>query len=507
LFFAGRLLRVFGFERTDQFQGAHELASGKQTDISCLIIGAGPVGLGAATRWMQVHGEGCLVVESSEWPGGLAASFRDSKGFTWDLGSHLQFSHYEYYDVVLKNAMPADTWNERVRVTEVWFDGQFIPYPFQLNLHRLQPQQRWECVEGLLTRAASTNGSAVDFGSWCKSTFGAGITQHFMRPYNEKLWACPLGLMASSWIADRVAVPEIDSVLRGICLQQDSTVWGPNAEFRYPKSGGSGTVWEAVASQLPIGTIRYGVSVKSIDAEKRIATFTDGSSCRFESCISAIPLTKLHHILGRPEELQSVTELRANSTHVVGVGLQGTPSEHLKSQCWSYFPDAHIPFYRLTVMSNLSRNNAPMDSDHWSLMSEVSEPAGETLNESDVRRSVTSALEELGFIQSDAIVNVWHRRLEMGYPVPTVDRDTILRPLNSWLESHDIYSRGRFGAWKYEVSNQDHCFMQGVEVVNRILHGQTEDTLNDPAAVNERYNTIDYAPRFGCLKSGDPARQ
>jgi hypothetical protein len=41
-----------------------------------------------------------------------------------------------------------------------------------------------------------------------------------------------------------------------------------------------------------------------------------------------------------------------------------------------------------------------------------------------------------------------------------------------------VYSRGRFGAWKYEVGNMDHSFMQGVEVVERIFTGKTEITIN-----------------------------
>ena len=45
------------------------------------------------------------------------------------------------------------------------------------------------------------------------------------------------------------------------------------------------------------------------------------------------------------------------------------------------------------------------------------------------------------------------------------------------LKMADIASRGRFGAWKYEVSNQDHSFMQGVEWVNSVLLDVPEVTV------------------------------
>jgi hypothetical protein len=38
--------------------------------------------------------------------------------------------------------------------------------------------------------------------------------------------------------------------------------------------------------------------------------------------------------------------------------------------------------------------------------------------------------------------------------------------------------------WKYEVSNQDHSFMQGVEVVERLLNGHREITAFDPDHAN-----------------------
>jgi hypothetical protein len=90
------------------------------------------------------------------------------------------------------------------------------------------------------------------------------------------------------------------------------------------------------------------------------------------------------------------------------------------------------------------------------------------------------------------ILSRWHRILEPGYPTPSLERDAILNDALPVLETQNIYSRGRFGAWKYEVSNQDHSFMQGVEVVDRLVFGRFEPTLNHPAKINRNYNSFPY---------------
>src|SRR5262245_1695648 len=58
-----------------------------------IIIGAGPTGLGAAYRLKELGHTDFMVYESSPYVGGLAHSFTDEKGFTWDIGGHVMFSH------------------------------------------------------------------------------------------------------------------------------------------------------------------------------------------------------------------------------------------------------------------------------------------------------------------------------------------------------------------------------------------------------------------------------
>jgi hypothetical protein len=62
----------------------------------------------------------------------------------------------------------------------------------------------------------------------------------------------------------------------------------------------------------------------------------------------------------------------------------------------------------------------------------------------------------------------------MSYPVPSLTRDRSLGVIQPWLQSQSIFSRGRFGAWLYEIGNMDHSTMQGVEFVDHVLLGRPE---------------------------------
>ena len=90
---------------------------------------------------------------------------------------------------------------------------------------------------------------------------------------------------------------------------------------------------------------------------------------------------------------------------------------------------------------------------------------------------------------SDDIVSIYHRRLEHGYPTPSLSRDSVLDDALPELRKYNIWSRGRFGSYKYEIANQDHSLMLGVEAVDNILFGCHEVTLDHPNIVNQKKNT------------------
>ena len=94
------------------------------------------------------------------------------------------------------------------------------------------------------------------------------------------------------------------------------------------------------------------------------------------------------------------------------------------------------------------------------------------------------------------VVSLYHRRLEHGYPTPSLGRDAVLAQALPWLRQQSIWSRGRFGSYKYEVANQDHSLMLGVECGDNVVGGSMEVTLNHPNIVNGMRNTdLRYAPQ------------
>ena len=446
-----------------------------------LVIGAGPTGISAAWRLAEHGHTDWLLVEGEDHPGGLATSVRDDAGFTWDLGGHVLFSHYRYFDALMRSAL-GDAWVEHEREAWVWMRERWVPYPLQNNIWRLPSDDLAPCLEGLvdLLKRNGDAGPPPTFAAWLQRAFGDGLCTTFMYPYNFKVWAYGPEKLGVGWMGERVATVDLKRILRNLVHQRDDVSWGPNATFRFPLHGGTGAIWDALAAQLPAHNVALGRRLTRVDTASRVAHFADGSTERYDAMVSSMPLDALLRILSdRPELSARAPGFVHSSSHIIGVGFDGQPPADLRTKCWMYFPEPETPFYRVTVFSNYSPNNVARPGEQWSLMAEVSESSDKPVDVSRIIDDTIAGFRRVGFIADDTpIVTTWHRRLEHGYPTPWLGRDELLDEILPALEACGIYSRGRFGAWKYEVSNQDHSSMQGVEAVDFLLTGAAETTVH-----------------------------
>jgi protoporphyrinogen oxidase len=459
-----------------------------------VIIGAGPTGIGAAYRLKELGITDFLVIEKDSYAGGLATTFKDRKGFYWDIGGHVQFSHYDYFNKLMKTALGEEGWLEHQRESWVWIKDRFVPYPFQNNIRYLPQEAMWECLQGIINRYEQVNTPpSQNFEDWIYHTFGDGIAQLFMLPYNFKVWAHPANKMDFGWIGERVAVSDLKRVSRNILFQQDDLSWGPNHTFQFPKKGGTGAIWKSLADQIGAQYFSFDKHVVAIDPNQKSIDFADGTQLRYDALLSTAPLDWLTKAVKTvPDQIRDkASGLKHSSSHIVGIGLKGQPPKQLASKCWMYFPEDNCPFYRVTVFSNYSPQNVPDSKVNWSLMAEISESEYKSVDRDKLIEDTIKGMLNTQLIDSkEAVVSTWQYTTEYGYPIPCSDRNGILEEVLPAMEELGVYSRGRFGAWKYEVSNQDHSAMQGVEWVNRMELQVPEVTVHFPNIANANWGML-----------------
>lgn len=469
-------------------------ASDVQTRFA--LLGAGPTGIGAAWRFSQALSSPAetdarfsdqfpfLLLDESAVPGGRATSVTTAEGFTFDYGGHVLFPHPEYGEFIelLDEVVPE--WHASTPIRGVWIDGQLIPTPVQRNIHRLPLPVLAACIGGLLRRKeCALNNGEPTLQLFLEAQFGKTLTRHVMAPLNRKMWAHSPEKLGSAWSTHRsgskeknIADVSVRKLIRNWWLDRDEPGWTPTTRVRYPFRGGTGSIWERVFSSIPQVQRRLNARVQGIDARSKRLFLSDGSQVQYQQLISSIPLDVLLRLISnRPDLHARAGEFRAARVQIFGLGLRGPMPETLKGVHAFSIPAPEIPFWRVNLPSNFSPGNVPDPQTNWSVLCEVS-----IAPDSEVRYSlpeIESALRRMGLLPGETqVISTFNADLRHGYPVPFAGRDRLLGEVQQELERCDIFSRGRFGGWRYEVSNQDHAFMQGVEVVDRLLHNKEEYT-------------------------------
>ncbi|MDB4869632.1 MAG: UDP-galactopyranose mutase [Gemmatimonadales bacterium] len=445
-----------------------------------VIVGAGPTGLGAGYRLREIGYRNFLILEARDRVGGLASSEKSANGFTYDIGGHVLFSHYEYFDRLFDKLLGAD-YQELLRESWVWMCDRFLPYPFQNNIKYLPREIVLECLMGLIEAQKQPFNLARfgNFEDFIQGVFGAGIAKYFMMPYNFKVWAHPPSMMNKEWIGERVSVVDIKRVLGNVVMDRDDAGWGPNATFKYPRHGGTGGLFERMEPYVR-ENLRLNARTVAVDTRNHEVVVEDGTRERYDYLLSTMPMDLLVKSMNGdvPETVRDqAARLRHSGSYIVGVGIkQPSPSK----KCWMYYPESNCPFYRLTYLSNYSPEVVPDASTHYSLLAEISRSEFKPVDKCKVIDETIQGMVNTRMISEsdrEEIVDTHVIDRDYTYPIPSLERDQALTVIHPWLESQSIFSRGRFGAWRYEVGNMDHSVAQGVEWVDRIVLGDEAGEL------------------------------
>lgn len=414
-------------------------------------------------RLLREKGHEVLVLEAESRIGGLCRS-RTVRGFTFDTGgSHIIFSRDKEVLEFMHGVLGSNR-DTRSRNTKILYRNILVKYPFENGLAALPKEDLYFCInEFIRTYVRAEKGEIPppkNFREWIFATFGRGIAELYMIPYNEKIWNYPAHLMSAHWMEGRVPRPPVEDVIKS-AIGIETEGYTHQSIFSYPVEGGIEALVTSIADGLE-DAIFTGFPVRSLVFRDGHWEVSDGTrTVSGDRVISTIPLqhlvTCLHDI---PDEVKNAVQaLRYNSVACIQVGIRGI----VPDISWLYIPDPNQGLAnRISFPSNFSSHVAP--GNHAGILAEITYNEGDAVSrmtDEELINHTVRSLGEMGFITPDQVVHTAVDRQKFAYVVYDLGYLENIRIIREYFKSRGITLEGRFS--RFEYLNMDGCIRNAME--------------------------------------------
>lgn len=427
-----------------------------------VILGAGLTGISAAYHLEQNNFLDYKMFEKEDSIGGLCRSVYQD-GFTFDYTGHLLHINDTYFSNLIDNLVGKENFNAINRRSFIYSKDVYTHYPFQINLFGLPQNVITECLEGFKNRPELKT-EPKTFYQWVLKNFGRGFGKHFFFDYQNKIFAYDIKKISSSWTGRFVPQTSLEQIIQGSKKEPDLQNIGYNSQFYYPKKDGIIYWVKKIADQIK-NPINKNHCVKSINLKNKIVTFTNGHSESYEKLITTLPLDLMLNLI----EDKSSTDLKLAAqklvcNSVVNFNL-GTKKENLSDKHWIYFPENQYPFYRIGFPHNFSTNVTPAGCS--SLYGEFAYTKKSKQNIDETLKYAIASTKKLLNINESDILTEKIIHIDRAYVIYNFWREENLNKLHAKLNENDIFSIGRYGAWKY--SSMQEAVLDGKETIEKLI--------------------------------------
>lgn len=427
------------------------------------ILGGGLSGIVLA-RLLHEKGHEVIVLEKGADYGGLCRS-ESRSGFTYDIGgSHIIFSRDAEVLKFMHDVLEGNRCQNR-RNTKIFYKGKHIKYPFENGLYQLPKEDLFFCInEFVKTLIAAEKGELKkpeNFRDWIIYTFGRGIADSYMIPYNEKIWKFPADKMSLHWVDGRIPRPPVEDIIKS-AAGIETEGYTHQAVFSYPEKGGIEAMIRAIAKPVE-KSIRTGFAVSSVKKESGRFTISSGSSeISADRCISTIPVQELLKCFDSvPKNIRDACgKLKYNSLACVFIGMRGG----VPDISWLYVPEKSDGlFNRVSFPSNYSPHVAP--PGHSAILAEITYREGDDVSkmpDNQILEHTIEALKKMGIIKNkEDVAYIALERQKYAYVIYDLDWKKNISAVKCFFAKQGIGLIGRFA--EFEYFNMDACIRSAMD--------------------------------------------
>ncbi|MDQ6787058.1 MAG: FAD-dependent oxidoreductase [Acidobacteriota bacterium] len=306
------------------------------------IVGAGLAGLTAA-NFLHSRNVPFVLYEAGKKIAGLAASFKDAEGFSYDFGAHFITNRLAEAIGVGDECLTVKHYGEMV-----YLGGKIYSYPFGLvKIPRMT-------LSGIKSKLSGNGHAPASAAEWFRKSYGAALADEVALPLIEA-WSGARSENLSPAVGESLP----GSITKTLYLKAASKLTGRavavgyNREMPekasvyhvYPKEGVS-TLCEKLAAGFE-DKIRLESPVEEIivEGERVVAVKSRGETQEVSAVISTAPANILAKLVRGSDALEKFSKFRYRPMIFVNMKFDG---RGLLPDTVLWFPENDFPFFRLT---------------------------------------------------------------------------------------------------------------------------------------------------------------